>query len=389
MQRQAHSLAHQPGAAERAVQPGQRAHLEYLCHAAPFLADLPGEGAGKFHLGTRVGAIAQLVLQALDAHGIQAAIRQHARHEQAGEAGRRLRQHQEGIAHRRRKEPLVADHAVAAAPRRVLGELGARGIGAHVRAALLFGHAHAHGEAGFFGVVQQPRVVAGVAQFAEPLLEDRGVAAQGRRDRVGHRDRAQCGRFEFGEHHERRRALDVRAGAACPRRAVQARADRRTHQRVVARMEFDAVDTVALAIMRQQPRRMHVGQPRVRLHRRAAPLRTEAAALRIVGGAEVKRQRILQRAVAGVQVVVGQWCALVGDLMRRVERGCCGHRGLLAKPGSYTGSDCARRYRGSRPSTDERLCPHTLHAVVARRLQCHTLFRWVGTQRDRIAEQGR
>jgi hypothetical protein len=70
--------------------------------------------------------------------------RSEARQEKAAQPRLGLRQHQEGIAHRRRDEPLVAGEAVAPAPGVVAVGHGLRGVGAHVGSALLLGHAHAH-----------------------------------------------------------------------------------------------------------------------------------------------------------------------------------------------------------------------------------------------------
>jgi hypothetical protein len=109
-------LPHQAAGAQRAVEPRHRAHLEDLRDAAAFLADQPGRRAVELDFGAGVGLVAQLVLQALDADRVAAAVGQHARQEQAAQAGRGLRQHQEGVAHRRREEPLVAGDAVARAP---------------------------------------------------------------------------------------------------------------------------------------------------------------------------------------------------------------------------------------------------------------------------------
>jgi hypothetical protein len=97
----------------------------------------------------------ELVLEALHADRVAAAVRQEARHEEAAEAraafGIELGQHQVGVALRRREEPFVThDHKCALAFLAEAGpglgrieRRGARRVGAHVGAALLFGHAHA------------------------------------------------------------------------------------------------------------------------------------------------------------------------------------------------------------------------------------------------------
>ena len=90
---------------------------------APFGADALGIGAVEFDLGGGVRLVAELVLQALEADRVLAAVGPVARHQIAGEPARRLRQHQEGIAHRRRHEPFVAgdlDMIAVPAPRWVM-----------------------------------------------------------------------------------------------------------------------------------------------------------------------------------------------------------------------------------------------------------------------------
>ena len=71
--------------------------------------------AVELDLGGGVRAVAELVLQALEAQRVDAAVGQEARHQEAGEPARRLRQHQERVRHRRRHEPLVAGDDVFAA----------------------------------------------------------------------------------------------------------------------------------------------------------------------------------------------------------------------------------------------------------------------------------
>ena len=91
---------------------------------------------------------------------------------EAREARGRLGEHEEDVARRIGAEPLVAGELEPA----VADRLGARGVGAHVRAALLLGHRHPAQRAG-----DQPRL---------PLGGDLGVDAQRGHRRVGHRDRA-------------------------------------------------------------------------------------------------------------------------------------------------------------------------------------------------------
>ena len=157
-------LAHQAAGAQSAIEPGQGAHLQNLRDATPLLADQPGGRALEFDLGAGVGLVAKFVLQALDMHRIAAAVRQDARQKQARQAAAGLGQDQERVAHGCGHEPFVPDHTVAAAPvvrpvrRRVCG------VGPHIGAALLFGHAHAHGQARLVAPGQQARVVGAAGQ---------------------------------------------------------------------------------------------------------------------------------------------------------------------------------------------------------------------------------
>ena len=76
------------------------------------------------------------ILEPLDAEMVAGAIGQEARHQQARQAASRLRQHQEGVAHRRGKEELVPDQFIGFARPANPDGRGAGGVGAHVGAAL-------------------------------------------------------------------------------------------------------------------------------------------------------------------------------------------------------------------------------------------------------------
>ena len=138
--------AHEAGRRERAIEPRQLHHLDDGAHAGAFVADAPGVSAGEFDLARRIGAVAELVLEPLQPQRIDRAVGPKARHEKTGEPARRLRQHQKGVAHRRREKPFVAGDR----NRNLRHGRGGGGIGAHVGAALLFGHAHAERHARFF-----------------------------------------------------------------------------------------------------------------------------------------------------------------------------------------------------------------------------------------------
>jgi hypothetical protein len=96
-------------------------------------------------------------------------------------------------------------------------------------------------------------------------------------------------------------------------------------------MELHGVDAPAPAVVRGQLRRVHVGQPRMGLHRRAAQRRAELRELCRVEPGGVEEQRIAQRPVGAVQVDVGERRGLVEDLVR----GChaCRLRVARVQPG--------------------------------------------------------
>ncbi len=66
----------------------------------------------------RIGNVAELVLEPLEAQAVDLAVRLEARHQETGQPARRLRQHQKHVAHRRRHEPLVTGNAITFAVRR-------------------------------------------------------------------------------------------------------------------------------------------------------------------------------------------------------------------------------------------------------------------------------
>ena len=263
--------AHAGGAAQRAVQPGEVDHLDDGRHTAALLADQPRGGAVVLDLTGGVGVVAQLVLEPLQEHPIAAAVGQDSRQEEAAQSARRLGQHEEDVAHRRRGEPLVAGEAVAA----VAVRRGLRGAGADVGAALLLGHRHARGDAGLGGGHLELGVV--LAAGEQRLVDGGqfGVVAQRRHDGVGHRDRADMAGLGR-PHRGLGGADDVRAGAVvCPRRGMQAVADRDLHQLVVGRVVLDFVDAVAVAVVGAQDRLVAVGELAPALRLRAAGERPE------------------------------------------------------------------------------------------------------------------
>ena len=102
-----------PALRQRAVEPGVGGHLDDGRDAAALLAHQHAPGVLELDLAAAVGAVADLVLQALDVDRVLAAVGPPARHEEAGRAtlvgpG----EHQVAVAHRRREEPLVAGEPV-------------------------------------------------------------------------------------------------------------------------------------------------------------------------------------------------------------------------------------------------------------------------------------
>ena len=125
--------------------------------------------------------VAELVLEALEGEGVAGAVVEGTRHDEAGESAGRLGQHEEDVAHRRRAEPLVAGQAVGLAQQRTTrrGD-GAGRVGAHVRAALLLGHAHARDGPGLPRHGPDAEVVAPARQGGQPAGTHGRVVSQGR-----------------------------------------------------------------------------------------------------------------------------------------------------------------------------------------------------------------
>ena len=343
--------AHRRGAAEHAVQPGRRHHVDDRRHAAAGLADQPRERPVVLHLGGRVGPVTQLVLQPLDAHGVAGTVRQHPGEQEAGQAARPLGQHEEQVAHRRRVEPLVPGEQVRAVARRRRG-LRAGGPGAHVRAALLLGHGHAGQQPGLGLRRAQARIVgAGGEQRLEPAGQLRRVPQRGHR-RVRHRHRAAVPGLGLAPHVELRRAGHVRARlAGRPRGRVQAVRDRHRHQGVPGRMVVDLVDPVAVPVVRPEPGDVLVGEPGLLLGLLGASQGAELVQLGKHGAGLLAVQRLEQPRVLR-HVVPGERRDLVEHLMRNVRSGAGIDRHLMLLSCLAAGaSGAACRGRAPRSST--------------------------------------
>ena len=90
---------HPGGAADHAVEPGVVDHLDDRPHAGALLADQPGGGGVELDLAGGVGAVAELVLEPLQAEAVALAVRRPAREEEAGDAAVGLGEDEEGVAH--------------------------------------------------------------------------------------------------------------------------------------------------------------------------------------------------------------------------------------------------------------------------------------------------
>ena len=210
-------LAHQRCGTGDAVEPGVVHHLDDRRDAASLVADPQRKRAVELDLARRVGTVAELVLEPLDAKRVARSVRQHARQEEARQAAGRLREDEKRVAHRGRAEPLVPGQRV----RVTVERLGAGRVGAHVRTALLLGHRHPAQRAALLAQRAQAGLV---GRRRQHRLEQRGEirpAAQHRHRRIRHRDGAAVPRLDLRPHREARGARDVRAGTGlAPRRAV-------------------------------------------------------------------------------------------------------------------------------------------------------------------------
>ena len=330
---------HDPGAvaggrADHAVEAGVVDHLDDRRHAAPLLADHARPGAAELDLAGGVGAVAELVLEALDVEGVALAVGGPARHQEAGDPRLGLGEDEESVAHRRRAEPLVADQLVLRAGPAAVQRRRGRRVGAHVGAALLLGHRHpAEGAALALGG-QRSLVVVEREEALLPLGGELGLLAQRRDRRVGHRDRAADAALGLHQQHELRRPRDVGAGTGfAPGRGVQAVADPDSHQLMPGGVELDLVDPVAVAVVGAQLGLSLVGlhSPLDRLARAADRPQLARAALGPL--AALAPQRLLQRLVGVEGVVVLQRRGLVEDFMGGGGATLCGgHRPDCATP---------------------------------------------------------
>ena len=178
VQRLRHRCALAGRGTDHAIEARHRHHLDDGANATTFLAHHPRQRAAQLGLARRVRDVAHLALQSQHLHRVLAAVGPPTRQQEARQPAGRLRQHQERIAHRRRDEILVADELVGSA--RTLGVHRVRtgGVGAHVRAALLFGHRHADRQALLGRIRHVARIVDARGDPRLPELREFGRRAQ-------------------------------------------------------------------------------------------------------------------------------------------------------------------------------------------------------------------
>ncbi|MCY1284062.1 hypothetical protein D9M70_329560 [compost metagenome] len=308
-------LTHQRAGADHAVEAGQRDHFDDGRHATPLLAHHPGQGAAVLHLAGGVGPVAQLVLQALDVELVAAAVRAVARQQEAGQPLVGIGQGEEGVAHGRRAEPLVADQFVGLARAGNPHRVGAGGVGAHVGAALLLGHGHADGDPGLLLHGQVARVVLGGEDLRQPFLGDIRLQAQGRHAGEGHSQRAAGAGFGLAVQVAEAGAGHLGTGARIgPGHGRDAALDGSAHQLVIGRVEFHQVDAVPIAVMALEYRLVLVGEES-RCHQRPAGQGTVAVQAAFRPAAVVTAHPLLQRQVDAIEVGAIQWRHLVDDFM--------------------------------------------------------------------------
>ena len=147
-----------------------------------------GQRAAELDLARGVGAVAELVLQALQLEArVARAVGQHARQREAGDALVGLREDEEEVAHRRAAEPLVAGEL----PPAVVAPRSARVVLARTSEPPCFSViAMPHSALAFSAAGLQLGVVGRGGQPRDPLGRDVGLRAQRGDGGEGHRDRA-------------------------------------------------------------------------------------------------------------------------------------------------------------------------------------------------------
>ncbi|MDE1164532.1 MAG: hypothetical protein PW845_03925 [Pseudomonas sp.] len=291
-----------------------------------------------------------LSFKPLEMQAVGRAVLEQPRHQEAAEAVAGLGEHDEGIAHRRRQEPFVAGEAVDA----LADALGGGRVGAHIGAALFFGHAHADGDGGFLHGRLVGRIIFARQDFWRPVLLDGRRGHHRGNGGAGHRQRAEMAAFELrrqieaGGPHLVRLVLGFGVGLRIPDRRMQADRHRAAHQRMPGRMEFDDILALAARPVGLQLRHALVGHARqflrlVRGDETAHLLEIVANAAR-QSGSQIDDQRI-----GTIGIDAGPKARLVQIGQRVFIPGRLGHEPLLAEvtfSGNVRGKDswrCAQR----------------------------------------------
>ena len=149
----------------------------------------------ELRLAAGVAAVAQLVLEALDAERVAGAVRQHPGHQEARQPGRRLGQHQEQVAHRRAGEPLVP-----AQPVRAVAGWRSRWSCWRGRPSRPASRSSPCRRAGprLVSGVRRPGSYSRLVSSGSYAAARSGAVAQRRDHRVGHRDRAGVAGLDLG-----------------------------------------------------------------------------------------------------------------------------------------------------------------------------------------------
>ena len=161
-----------------------------------------------------------------------------ARDEEAAQPALRIGQGQEGVGHGGRAEPLVADQLIGARADRI----GAGGVGAHVRAALLFGHCHAERRGPLLLGGQHAAVIVAGQHPRDPLGGEAGRLAQGRHRGVGHRHGTGDAALGLGHQEQQGGVGHMAALRMGPGPGGHAAAQAHRHQFMVGGVELHLVD---------------------------------------------------------------------------------------------------------------------------------------------------
>ena len=270
----------------------------------------------KLRLARRVGDIAHLALEPDDLQRVLRPVWPPAGNEKTREAARRLGQHEKRVAHRRRDEELVADEFVSLARALDTHWNRPRGIGAHVRAALLLGHRHADRHALLLIGGDVARIVDAGLNLRQPLRGEVSLQFETGRRGEGHGDRTAVAGLDLGVHVGARGSRHMRAFARIgPGRRMKPVLDRGFHQRVIGGMEADEIDAPPVSIVGVEFGRVLIRQ-RSQLQKFGRPGPGPEGSERIAGPARAfALNRLLQRNVGIEEVILGEFDRLVEDLV--------------------------------------------------------------------------